>query len=200
MAAKRGRKLERVDYADHRTARVARFFLGKFLCVQASDGYAEGAITETEAYSGPEDAACHAHLNRHTERTRIMFAEGGVSYVYLCYGLHHMFNIITGPLARPQAVLVRAVRITAGHEVVQRRRPGVAEKHWASGPGRVCTALGIGLHHYGADLAGESIWIEDRGIKVPAREIKSGPRIGIDYAGEHWAAKPWRFVWTPDKL
>jgi DNA-3-methyladenine glycosylase len=190
------RKLVRADYADADTPRVARFFLGKFLCVQASDGYAEGAITETEAYSGPEDAASHAFGNRRTERTEVMYAAGGVSYVYLCYGLHHMFNIITGPADLPQAVLVRAVRITAGQEVVRRRRPGVAEKHWASGPGRVCAALGIGMHHYGADLGGESIWIEDRGVKVPAREVTKGPRVGVDYAGK-WAEKPWRFVWTP---
>ena len=167
--------------------------------MQADDGYAEGMITETEAYGGAEDAACHAHLNRRTTRTEVMFAEGGVSYVYLCYGLHHMFNIITGPADVPQAVLVRAVRITAGEDLVRRRRPGVVEKNWASGPGRVCTALGIGIHHYGADLAGKSIWIEDRGLKVPAREVKSGPRVGIDYAGEVWAAKPWRFVWTAAK-
>ena len=191
-----GRKLTPADYADPRPTRIARYFLGKFLCVQAEDGYAEGAITETEAYGGPKDAACHAHLNRRTARTEIMFAAGGVSYVYLCYGLHRLFNIITGPVDSPEAVLVRAVRISGGEDLVRRRRPGVAPKNWASGPGRVCAALGIGLHHYGANLGGEAIWIEDRGLKVPAREVKRGPRIGVDYAGPIWAAKPWRFVWS----
>jgi DNA-3-methyladenine glycosylase len=189
-----GRKLTRADYADARTTRVARFFLGKFLCVRAEDGYAEGMITETEAYDGPGDAASHAFGNRRTARTEVMFAEGGLSYVYLCYGLHHMFNIITGPAERPQAVLVRAVRITGGKELVRKRRRGVARKDWASGPGRVCSALGIGMHHYGADLGGEAIWMEDRGVKVPVREVKRTPRIGVDYAGA-WALKPWRFVW-----
>jgi DNA-3-methyladenine glycosylase len=188
------RKLVRADYADPRPTRVARFFLGKFLCVQAPDGYAEGMIIETEAYWGPQDAASHAFGNRRTARTEIMFAPGGISYVYICYGLHHLFNIVTGPKDSPEAVLIRAVRITAGRDVVRRRRPGVAEKHWASGPGRVCTALAIGMHHYGLDLAGETIWLEDRGIKVPPREIQRTPRIGVDYAGK-WAVKPWRFVW-----
>lgn len=190
----KGKKLTRADYADPRPTRVARFFLGKFLCVQAPDGYVEGMITETEAYGGPDDAASHAFGNRRTARTEIMFAPGGAAYVYLCYGLHQMFNIVTGPLDLPQAVLVRAVKITAGEEIVRRRRKGVAEKDWASGPGRVCVALGIAMHHNRSDLLGDLIWIEDRGVKVPAREIKRTPRIGVDYAGK-WAAKPWRFVW-----
>jgi DNA-3-methyladenine glycosylase len=193
---KPGRKLRPADYADDNPARMARFFLGKVLCVQAPDGYAEGLITETEAYGGIEDAACHAHLNRRTQRTQIMYAPGGVAYVYLCYGLHHLFNIITGPKDNPQAVLVRAVQIIEGHAVVWKRRRGVAEKDWASGPGRVCSALAIGLHHYGHDLAGETIWIEDRGVRVPKNKITAGPRIGIDYAGA-WVKVPWRFVWKP---
>ncbi len=190
-----GRKLARADYADPKPTRAARFFLGKFLCVKAADGYAEGMIIETEAYGGAEDAASHGFGHRRTARTEIMFGPGGASYVYLCYGLHRMFNIVTGAAGSPEAVLIRAVRITSGHGVVRKRRPRVAEKHWASGPGRVCAALGIGLHHYGLDLAGETIWLEDRGVNVPAREVKRTPRIGVDYAGK-WALKPWRFVWT----
>jgi DNA-3-methyladenine glycosylase len=89
---------------------------------------------------------------------------------------------------------VRAVRITGGREIVRRRRPGVAEKNWASGPGRVTAALGIGMHHYGTDLMGETIWIEDRGVKIPRGEVTRTARIGVDYAGV-WAHKPWRFLW-----
>jgi DNA-3-methyladenine glycosylase len=189
-----GRKLARHDYADPRPARAARFFLGKVLCVRAADGYAEGVIVETEAYGGPRDAASHAFGNRRTARTEVMFAPGGVAYVYLCYGMHRLFNIVTGPVDSPQAVLVRAVKITAGHELVRKRRPGLAEKDWASGPGRVCAALGIKMHHNRHDLSGETIWIEDRGVKVPPREVKRTPRIGVNYAGA-WALKPWRFVW-----
>ncbi len=190
-----GKKLTREDYADPRPKRLARFFLGKVLCVQAVDGYAEGLITETEAYGGPQDKASHAFGNRRTARTEVMFAPGGVAYVYFCYGMHRMFNIVTGPLDSPQAVLVRAVRITTGQELVRRRRKGIAEKDWASGPGRVCAALGIEMHHNRHDLlAGESIWIEDRDVKVPPSQVQRTPRIGVDYAGE-WALKPWRFVW-----
>lgn len=191
---KPGKKLLREDYADPKPTRAARFFLGKVLCVQAPDGYAEGIITETEAYGGPEDAASHAFGNRRTARTEIMFAPGGVAYVYLCYGMHRLFNIVTGPQDSPQAILVRAVRITVGQELVRRRRHGVAEKDWASGPGRVCAALAIGMHHNRHDLQGETIWIEDRGVAVPGREVKRTPRIGVNYAGA-WALKPWRFVW-----
>jgi len=193
-----GKKLTREDYADPKPTRIARFFLGKFLCVQAPDGYAEGMITETEAYGGPLDKASHAFGNRRTARTEIMFAPGGAAYVYFCYGMHRLFNIVTGPQDSPQAVLVRAVQISAGHEVVRLRRPGVKEKDWASGPGRVCAALGIAMSHNRSDLLGETIWIEDRGIVPPSRQVKRTPRIGVDYA-EEWALKPWRFVWSPGK-
>jgi DNA-3-methyladenine glycosylase len=125
-----------------------------------------------------------------------MFGAGGVAYVYFCYGMHRMFNIVTGPVDSPQAVLVRAVRITAERELVRKRRAGVAEKDWASGPGRVCAALGIEMDHNRHDLMGETIWIEDRGVKPPGREVKRTARIGVNYAGE-WALKPWRFVWSP---
>ena len=189
-----GRKLTREDYATRKPPQAARFFLGKFLCVQAEDGYAEGMITETEAYWGPRDAASHAFGNRRTARTEIMFAPGGAAYVYFCYGMHRMFNIVTGPRGSPEAVLVRSVRITAGYDVVRKRRKGIAEKDWASGPGRVCAALGIEMHHNRHDLTAETIWIEDRGVKVPSREVKRTPRIGVDYAGV-WALKLWRFVW-----
>jgi DNA-3-methyladenine glycosylase len=176
------RILTRDDYLDPRPTRAARFFLGKVLCVRAPDGYAEGMITETEAYGGIEDAASHAFGNRRTARTEIMYAPGGAAYVYFVYGMHRMFNIVTGPRDSPMAVLVRAVKIISGHEVVRQRRKGIAEKHWASGPGRVCAALGIEMDHNCHDLlAGE----------------KSTPRIGVDYAGEIWAKKPWRFVWSP---
>jgi len=193
MAIKK--KLTRKDYADSNPVRIARYFLGKVLCVQAEDGYAEGMITETEAYGGVKDAASHAFGNRRTARTEIMYAPGGAAYVYFVYGMHSMFNIVTGPLDSPEAVLVRAVKIIAGHDLVNKRRHGIKEKDWASGPGRVCAALGIAMHHNRHDLLGETIWIENREIKVPPSQIQRTPRIGVDYAGK-WALKPWRFVWA----
>jgi DNA-3-methyladenine glycosylase len=188
--------LARNDYVDHRSPHSARFFLGKYLCVEAHDGYAEGVITETEAYGGPKDRASHAFGNKRTRRTEIIFSLGGVAYVYLCYGMHHLFNIVTGPLDSPEAVLVRTVQITSGHELVRQRQKGIAEKNWCNGPARLCAALGIGMQHNCHDLLlGEKIWVEDRGVKVPYREVERAPRIGVEYAGI-WALKPWRFIWT----
>jgi DNA-3-methyladenine glycosylase len=190
--------LERAALTKLAPPESARFFLGKCLCVTGADGgYVEALITETEAYGGAEDAACHGHLNRRTERTRIMFSEGGYAYVYLCYGLHRMLNVVTGPEGSPEAVLIRAVKIIRGQEIVQKRRPGVKEENWANGPGKVCSALDIHLTHYGHDLTlGSVLWFEDRGHVVEPMSVKVTPRIGIDYAGEEWSMKPWRFVWV----
>jgi len=190
------RKLSKVDYADTNPVRFAQFLLGKFLMVRSVEGLTGGIICETEAYDGPRDKASHSFGNRRTARTEVMFAPGGLAYVYLCYGIHYLFNVITGDIDVPQAVLIRAVKVTEGRELAARRRKGVPEKHWASGPGKVSVALGIHGKHQGNDLTGETIWIEDRGIVVPKREIQKSARIGVDYA-EEWALKPWRFVWEP---
>lgn len=128
-------------------------------------------INETEAYRGAEDKACHASKGR-TERTDVMFHTGGKIYVYLIYGIHWMLNFVTGPENEPQAVLIRGIE---GYD----------------GPGRVSKVLGINKSFYGEDLnVSERIWIEDNGDKV---SVKTGKRIGIDYAGEKWVNKPWRF-------
>lgn len=124
-----------------------------------------------------------------------MFGPGGFAYVYLCYGLHHLFNVVVGQPDCPQAVLIRAVRIVEGQSLVAARRKGVPRRDWASGPGKVCAALGITRAYSGVDLTVSGpVWIEDRGIRVPKKEITVTPRIGVDYAGV-WAKKPWRFVW-----
>lgn len=191
-------KLSAEVYLDPKPPRIARYLLGKVLMVRSKDGLCGGVITETEAYGGAEDKACHGYNNRRTERTETLFARGGCAYVYLCYGMHEMFNIVTGPADVPQAVLIRAVSIIDGVEIVARRRGKIARKDWASGPGRVTAALGIhrSLHNR-ADLTGDTIWVEDRGINVPSRQVLMTPRIGIDYAGE-WVDKPWRFVFTAE--
>ncbi len=151
---------------------VAPDLLGKALTVRFGDGgIRKFIITETEAYRGQEDRACHASKGR-TRRTEIMFHEGGRLYVYFVYGMYWMLNIVTAEEDNPQAVLIRGLE----------NYPG---------PGRVTRALGINRSFYGEDLVtSERIWIEDNGI-VPA--YKTGPRIGIDYAGETWKNKPWRY-------
>lgn len=187
-------KLSLAQYLDPKPQRIAQFMLGKFLMVRTPEGVTGGMITETEAYGGAQDKASHAYNNRRTPRTEIMFAQGGRAYVYLCYGMHQLFNIVTGPADSAQAVLIRGVEITDGVDIVARRRGKIPRKDWANGPGRVTAALGITGDHNKLDLTGDTLWVEDRGVIVPPRAILKTPRIGVDYA-EEWVHKPWRFVW-----
>lgn len=162
-----------------KTVALARWLLGKHLVRRQPDGSEDARlIVETEAYDGEHDLACHARAGR-TRRTEVMYAAGGVWYVYLCYGIHEMLNLVVGPADWPAAVLIRGV---AG----------------ASGPGRVTKALGIGRAFNGrpATDAADGLWLEDRGVVVPRRAVVATPRIGVDYAGPEWAGKPWRFVLT----
>jgi DNA-3-methyladenine glycosylase len=181
-------------YLEPDPVRAARFFLGKMIFVRAGEGVAGGLITETEAYGGTQDQACHGYNNRRTARTEVMFGPGGRAYVYLCYGIHQLFNIVTGPMDEPMAVLIRAVQITCGEDLVARRRPGIPRHSWSNGPGRLTQALGIQASHNLCDLTGPTIWLEDHGHVPHPKDIARTPRIGIAYAGP-WAAKPWRFVW-----
>ena len=148
---------------------------------------------EAEAYAGPEDRASHAYNGRRTSRTEIMFQEGGVAYVYLCYGIHHLFNIVTNVEGIPHAVLIRAIVPIDGIDLMLRRRDKKAViSKLTGGPGTVTQALGIHTTHSGTDLTGHQIWLEDRGIVVPDDQITAGPRVGVNYAGEY-TTKPWRF-------
>lgn len=161
------------------TPAVARDLLGRRLVARLPDGTLRAArITETEAYHGPDDRACHASRGR-TARTEVMFGPAGRWYVYLCYGVHEMLNLVTGPADWPAAVLIRAVEDVTG-------------------PGRVTRAFGIGRGLNGAVAApASSLWIERDEADEPVlpHEVLAGPRVGIDYAGPEWAAKPWRFRW-----
>jgi DNA-3-methyladenine glycosylase len=168
---------------------IAQELLGKELYSMVDGHLTGGIIVETEAYKGPEDRACHAFNNRRTPRTEVMFHAGGIAYVYLCYGMHDMLNIVTGPANTPHAILIRAIAPTHGVEVMQERRG--KSKALTSGPGSVCQALGITRELNGHSLQGPILRIEDMGYKVP--EIRAMPRIGIDYAGAD-ALLPWRFL------
>ncbi len=173
---------------------LAKDLIGKVLCTEIDGQVAKGIITETEAYNGVHDKACHAYGGRRTDRTEIMFGEGGKAYVYLCYGIHHLFNIVTGPKDDPTAVLIRGVEPLEGKKLFLERRKKTNLKNISSGPGTLTQALAIKTHHTGEELIGETIWIEDHGIDVPENELEIGPRIGIDYAGED-AKLPFRFLW-----
>jgi DNA-3-methyladenine glycosylase len=156
--------------------KVAPELIGKFLVVSFDGGDpARFMITETEAYRGDGDEACHANRGR-TARTEVMYQEGGRIYVYFVYGMHWMLNFVTGKKDDPQAVLIRGIEGFIG-------------------PGRVTKALKIDRSYYGEDLTtSKRIWIEDTGLRP---DIKTSPRIGINYAGEIWRNKPWRFFCPP---
>jgi DNA-3-methyladenine glycosylase len=151
---------------------VAPDMIGKNMVIRTESGtYARFQVIEVEAYRGAEDRACHACKGR-TSRTEIMYHQGGRLYVYLVYGMYWMLNVVTGEAGIPQAVLIRGV-----------------EKY--IGPGRITKSFGIDKSYYGEDLdISKRIWFEDAGVKPLFR---TGPRIGIDYAGEYWKTKPWRF-------
>lgn len=181
---------------------LARELLGMRLCVRtptSKSGVLSALITETEAYGGAEDKGCHGYNNRRTTRTEPLFAPGGISYVYLCYGLHHLFNVVTGPPDVPMAVLIRAVIVepgSASEAIVGRRRRGVPRKLWSNGPGKVSTSLGITTkQHNGLSLGADQVWLEMTGITVKDSEVNITPRIGIDYA-EEWIPAPRRFVFN----
>ena len=152
-----------------------------------------GIIVETEAYAGPIDRASHAYKNRKTKRTEVMYNEGGVAYVYLCYGIHHLFNVITNKSDIPHAVLIRALEPIEGMKTMQLRRKFTKiSPRLTNGPGSLSMAMGINTYYNRIDLTGNIIWIEDRGVRVNKYNIISSPRVGVQYAGKD-ADKPWRF-------
>jgi DNA-3-methyladenine glycosylase len=152
-----------------------------------------GIITETEAYNGIIDKASHAYGNRRTNRTEIMYRSGGCAYVYLCYGVHSLFNVVTNKEDLPHAVLIRAIQPLHGIEIMELRRGKLrSTKAFTGGPGTVSQALGIHYSASGLSLMESKIWIEDQQIKIQKSNIIAGPRIGVDYAGED-ALLPYRF-------
>lgn len=194
-------KLPRDFYQSLDVVKLSQNLLGKFIVTEQNGLRTAGMIVETEAYQGADDKASHAYNNRRTPRTETMFAEGGVAYVYLCYGMHHLFNVVTGPKDCPHAVLVRAVEPIEGIAFMLERR-GMQQAHprLTAGPGSLSKALGITIALDGSLLTSKYIWIEDRNIQLSKKDILASPRVGIDYAKEH-RDLPWRFrlkncVWT----
>lgn len=188
------KKLETPFYARDDVVEVARDLLGKALCSNIEGRVTKAIITETEAYAGADDRASHAYGGRRTARTEPMFAEGGVAYVYLCYGIHHLFNVVTGRRENPCAVLIRAGLPLAGiDDILARRGKAGVDKTLLSGPGSLAQGLGIRTNQTGTSLLGDQIWIEDHDIEISNDAIVVGPRIGVDYASED-ALRPYRFV------
>jgi DNA-3-methyladenine glycosylase len=187
-------KLDDGFYARRNVATVARDLLGKVLVTEFGGRRTSGRIVETEAYNGVADRASHAWSGRRTRRTEVIYAAGGTAYIYLIYGIHHLFNVVTNRKDIPHAVLVRGLEPLEGIDLMQRRtgKTSAADSSLTRGPGNLSRALGLLTAHTGTSLLGEEIWIGDDGWRPKRSMIASGPRIGVDYAGED-AALPYRF-------
>lgn len=184
-------KLEPSFYYRKSVTTIARDLLGKALITNVKGQVSSGIIVETEAYSWKE-RGCHAYNGRKTQRNEVMFDAGGKAYVYLCYGMHHLFNVVTNREGIAEAVLVRAVEPLHGIDIMVKRRGDVPLQQLTSGPGKLTRALGIDRSWNGKVLWNDDVWIEDIGKKVSARQLDISKRIGIDYAGED-ANLLWRF-------
>lgn len=188
--------LQRKFYLRDDVVQISRELLGKYLYTNLNDeGVTAGIITETEAYAGIIDKASHAYSGRRTKRTEVMYRVGGTAYVYLCYGIHALFNVVTHSENIPHAVLIRAIKPVEGIPVMLlRRNKNKVDKKFSAGPGTVSQALGIACTHTSIDLVESGkIWIEDKGIKILPKDIMIGPRVGVDYAEED-AKLPYRFI------
>lgn len=175
---------------------LAKTLLGMTLITKIEGAVTGGIITETEAYNGISDKACHAFGGKRTPRTETMFQKGGIAYVYLCYGIHELFNVVVGDETDAKVVLIRAVYPCIGvGQILKRRKQTKMTSSICGGPGKMSQGLGIDRSFNGVSLASNRVWIEDRGIKVPNTEVETSTRIGVDYAGED-AQLPYRFVWT----
>ncbi|MDR2971889.1 MAG: DNA-3-methyladenine glycosylase [Bacteroidales bacterium] len=172
-------------YFHHDVVFLAKDLVGKYLFTKIDGQLSGGIITETEAYKGVEDRACHAFGGKRTKRNEMMYAEGGVAYVYLCYGIHPLLNVVTNLKDIPDAVLIRAIHATHGEELML-KRTGKPQMNLqvTDGPGKVTKALGITLSDNGEPLQDKRIWIEDRGLEFTEAELLNTPRIGVEYAGE----------------
>ena len=173
---------------------LAQDLLGKSLHTNFDNQHCVGRIVETEAYKAPKDKASHAYQNLRTKRTEIMFSEGGFAYIYLCYGIHSMVNVVSGPRNAAHAILIRAIQPIANVEEMKKRvKTKKKVEFLGAGPGNVCKAMGIHTKHNGEKLfTSKNIWIEDSEEKIAKSDIIKSPRVGIAYAKE-WAHKPWRF-------
>jgi DNA-3-methyladenine glycosylase len=183
-----------LEFYKRDTIEVALDLLGKELVHQSKRDVVSGIITEVEAYLGVEDPACHSYRNRRTPRTEAMYRPGGYSYVYLVYGMHHCFNVVTSNANNPEAVLIRAMHPLLGLKSMQKRRPNVKTfTDFSNGPGKLCQAMGIDLTFNGLPLEGERLFIRPSKNKNFVSEILSGPRVGIDYAGDasEWPLRFW---------
>lgn len=187
------RKLSTSFYLDADVVGLAKKLIGKVLVSNLDNSLCSGIITETEAYNGVGDKASHAYGARRTARTEIMFREGGLAYIYLCYGIHSLFNVVTGVEGEPTAVLIRALYPLSGiKKMEERRNRKYTSEKFCEGPGTVSEAMGFHYRMSGISLLGETVWLEDHGYYFNTIDIQTSARIGVAYAGED-ARLPYRF-------
>ncbi len=196
------KKLPREFYLRDDTLQIAQDLIGKLLVVPTDTGArVSGMIVETEGYLGEIDKAAHSFGGRRTARNEITYAQAGHAYVFFIYGMYYQFNVVCGALNSPHVVLIRAIEPVEGVEIIRKRRliknptAKMTDKNLTSGPGKLCIAFDIKRELNGADLLGNKIWLEHHKTFL-RHEIKTGTRIGIDYA-EEFTEKPWRF-WLKD--
>jgi len=193
--------LQKEFYTRQDVVQVAEDLIGKVLCTSIDGIFTCGMITESEAYAGIRDKASHSWNGRRTARTDIMYRIGGTAYVYLCYGIHSLFNVVTSVADDPQAVLIRSIQPLEGiDDMAYRAGKNMKGIREGRGPGNVSKLLGINVSHTGLSLtdapddpAKTRIWIEDRKLQINHKRLRTVPRIGVDYAGAD-AMLPYRFV------
>jgi len=187
-------KLPHSFYLSNDVESIAYSLLGKFLFSKVNGILTGGIITETEAYKGVEDKASHAYGGKRTKRTEVMYKQGGISYVYLCYGVHYLLNVVTAEANIPDAVLIRGIYpITGAKHMMDRTGKSKVDYNLTNGPGKLTKALGIDISLNDVSYMDDKLWIEDKGISTLEQDIIKGPRIGVDYAGED-SLLPFRFV------
>ncbi len=184
-------KLKTAFYRQHDVTVIAKELLGKILVTNINGVRTAGMIVETEAYAGIIDRASHAWNNRRTKRTEVIFQPGGLAYVYLCYGIHYLFNVVTNIENTPHAVLIRALQPVDGIDIMQRRYNNKPSAKLTAGPGSLCKAMGIDTSLNGESLTGKKVWIET-GQDIADDNIVISTRVGVQYAGED-AYLPYRF-------
>lgn len=187
------KKLPIEFYKRNNVLQIAKDLLGKILITKFDGIITSGKIVETEAYIATTDRASHSYNGKRTARNEDMYAEAGIAYVYICYGMHHLFNVVTNKKDTPDAVLIRAVEPVEGIEtMLQRTGKLKLDATLTKGPGNVGRALGISKQHSGLNLLGNTIFIYDDDIQVNKNEIGASKRIGVEGAGDA-AAYPYRF-------
>jgi DNA-3-methyladenine glycosylase len=181
------------SFFDRHTVTVARDLIGCTLVRIEGGQRITGIITETEAYRGEEDLACHARAGR-TPRTAVMYGEPGHAYVYFTYGMHWLLNFVTESEGYPAAVLIRGIQPTEGLDIIAKRRKGQPRSQWTNGPAKICQALDIDGNFNGMDICtpGDVLFVEE-GHKIPDSGVTTGPRVGLNTVPEPWKSIPWRF-------